>query len=410
MTQPHSLQGAHKALTGIKILDLTSVIMGPVCTQILGGYGAQVVKVESPEGDIMRHAGAQCEPEMGSMFLHVNHYKKSIVIDLKTEDGRKLLWKLIPEYDVIVHNIRRDAIERLGFGYAAVKAARPDIIYVALSGYGEGGPYAAKPAFDDIIQAQAGLASLYAEQTGSEPAYLPSLIVDRFTGVAAAHRVLASLFRRQACGAGEYVNVSMFETMAEFVLSDHLGGKTFDPVDGKTGYSRLLTRHRRPYKTSDGYIAAVVYNDKHWKAFFELIGQPEKFSDNRFGSAAGRASNYDTIYKYLADTFETNTSTYWIETLTAADIPCAMVNNVAMLANDPHLKAVGFFTEYSHDRSGVSYVAVNKSAAGQEHQPPGKGQQTIEVLAGHGFTSEAIDELLKNKVIHNGQHELGLGK
>lgn len=405
MMQPTSSQGADKALAGIKVLDLTSVIMGPVCTQILGGYGAEVVKVESPEGDIMRHAGARCEPEMGSMFLHVNHYKKSIVIDLKSDEGRQLLWKLIPEYDVLVHNIRRDAIERLGFGYDAVRAAKPDMIYVALSGYGEDGPYAAKPAFDDIIQAQAGLASLYALQTGHEPAYLPSLIVDRHTGTAAAHRVLASLFRRQACGQGEYINVPMFETMAEFVLSDHLGGKTFDPASEDTGYSRLLTRHRRPYRTNDGYIAAVVYNDKHWKAFFDLIGKPEMFADSRFGSASGRASNYDAIYKYIADVFETNTSEFWIASLTSADIPCAMVNDIAMLADDPHLKAVKFFSEYAHDRSGVKYQAVNKNTAESGHQPPGKGQHTVEVLTNHGFSNDAIEALLKSKAVYNGQQD-----
>ncbi|NYT61708.1 CoA transferase [Alcaligenaceae bacterium] len=402
MTQPVSSRGADKALAGIKVLDLTSVIMGPVCTQILGGYGAEIVKVESPEGDIMRHAGAQCEPEMGSMFMHVNHYKKSIVIDLKSDEGRQLLWKLIPDYDVLVHNIRRDAIERLGFGYDAVRAAKPDMIYVALSGYGEDGPYAAKPAFDDIIQAEAGLASLYALQTGNEPAYLPSLIVDRHTGTVAAHRVLASLFRRQACGQGEYINVSMFETMAEFVLSDHLGGKTFDPASKDTGYSRLLTRHRRPYRTSDGYIAAVVYNDKHWKAFFKLIGKPDMFADSRFGSAAGRASNYDTIYKYLSDVFQTDTSASWIASLTAADIPCAMVNDIEMLTNDPHLEAGQFFSTYSHDRSGVTYQAVNKNTANPGHQPPGKGQHTVEVLASHGFTPETIQALLKSKAIQNG--------
>jgi crotonobetainyl-CoA:carnitine CoA-transferase CaiB-like acyl-CoA transferase len=283
--------------------------------------------------------------------------------------------------------------------------AKPDVIYVALSGYGEDGPYAAKPAFDDVIQAEAGLASLYALQTGHEPAYLPSLIVDRHTGTAAAHRVLASLFRRQACGQGEYINVSMFETMAEFVLSDHLGGKTFDAESNDTGYSRLLTRHRRPYRTSDGYIAAVVYNDKHWMAFFDMIGKPEMFADSRFGSAAGRASNYDAIYGYLAQIFETNTSSFWIESLTGADIPCAMVNDIPMLVVDPHLKAVKFFSEYSHNGSGITYQAVNKDASHPSHQPPAKGQHTVEVLTNHGFTQHAIEALLKNKAVHNGQRD-----
>jgi len=410
MAQPLSLQDGPKALDGVRVLDLTSVIMGPVCTQILGGYGAQVVKIEPPEGDIMRHAGAQCAPGMGAMFVHANHYKKSVVIDLKSEQGRDLLWQMIPEYDVFVHNIRRDAMERLGLGYEALRAARPDVVYVALGGYSDDGPYAGRPAYDDIIQAQAGLASLYARQTGNEPAYVPSLIVDRLTGIAAAHRVLAALLRRHACGTGEYINVSMFETLAELVLSDHLGGKTLDPDGGDTGYSRLLTRHRRPYRTRDGYIAAVVYNDKHWKAFLDLAGEPEKLADDRYGSAAGRARNYDVVYEYLADTFQGGTTNYWIAALTRAQIPCARVNDVATLAADPQLRATGLLRAYTHDSLGVSLQAINKNAAHPDYSPPEKGAHTVQVLAGHGLAQPAIDALLANQVVHDGRRQWVLEK
>lgn len=390
--------GEPAPLAGIRVLDLTSVIMGPVCTQILGQYGAEVIKVEPPSGDIMRHAGASQEAGMGAMFLHVNHYKASVVIDLKQPEGRALLWDLIPQCDVLVHNIRPDAIARLGLDYDAVCAVRPDVVYLALTGYGQDGPYADKPAFDDVIQAQSGLAWLYAEHTGGAPTYLPALIADRHTGTVGAHRVLAALLRRQATGKGQYINVPMFETMAEFVLSDHLGGKSFDP-DGKPCYSRLMTRYRRPYRTQDGHLAVLVYNDKHWRAFLSLVGDQERQQDARFVTAGGRAGHYELIYGYLAQVLQTRTNAQWLSVLTEADIPCASVNDIDGLLQDPHLQAIGFLDDYRHDVTGASYRAIRKLAGPARSQPPVMGQHTREVLGALGISQARINELSTTGVL-----------
>lgn len=366
-------------LAGIKVLDLTSVIMGPVCTQILAGYGAEVIKVEPPEGDIMRHAGAKQEPGMGAMFLHSNRGKRSVVADLKTPQGQEAVRGLLQGADVFVHNIRPAAIGRIGLDRASVCALRPDIVYAELTGYGVAGPYSGRPAFDDVIQAESGLASLFALQSGAAPAYLPALIADRLTGVTAAHRILAALMHRQRTGEGCYLNVAMFETMAEFVLSDHLGGRTFDLDSGGIGYSRLLTPYRCPYKTADGYIAVIVYNDKHWKSFFDVIGDPETFArDARFNSAAARADSYDHIYRFVQDVLAKETTAHWLKTLSAAEIPCAPVNSIERLLDDEHLRSTGFFQR--HERGGGTEWAASALPGIREALSPRKGQHTGDYL------------------------------
>lgn len=362
-------------LAGMKILDLTSVIMGPVCTQILAGYGAEVIKVEPPEGDIMRHAGAKTEAGMGAMFLHANRGKKSVVIDLKSAAGRLQVAALLQDCDVFVHNIRPEAIARMGLDAATVRQMRPGIVYAELTGYGVAGPYANRPAFDDVIQAESGMASLFARQTGGEPAYLPALIADRLTGVTAAHRILAALFERERSGRGSHVNVAMFETMAEFVLADHLGERSFDLAQGETGYNRLLTPYRRPYQTADGYIAVIVYNDKHWKSFFDVIQQPELFaSDARFQTAARRAESYDHIYGFVSRTLAERSTGEWLDVLTRAQIPCAPVNAVTDLLTDAHLQQTGFFQ--SHTRHHGQEWAASASPGIRQARAPYLGEHS----------------------------------
>jgi crotonobetainyl-CoA:carnitine CoA-transferase CaiB-like acyl-CoA transferase len=350
--------GRPPALAGIRILDLTSVVMGPVCTQILAGYGAEVVKIEPPEGDVMRHGGARLEPGMGAMFLHVNGGKRSVVLDLKQPAARGELLRLLPGFDALVHNIRPEAMARLGLDYESVRALHPSIVYVEMVGYGAGGPYAGRAAYDDIIQAQVGIADLYATQALAEPRYTPVLIADRVSGITAAHATLAALFRRRADGQGERVTVPMFETMAAFVLSDHLGGASFRPEAGPPGYARLMTPHRRPYRTLDGYLAVLVYNEKHWRTFFEAIGQRTVFeTDPRFVTAAARADHIDEIYGYLADMIARDTTAHWLALFGKADIPCCAVRGIEDLIDDPHLAAVGFF-EYLHDAGGQEYRTI----------------------------------------------------
>lgn len=342
------------------MLDLTSVIMGPVCTQILADYGAQIVKIEPPEGDVMRHAGAKTSAQMGAMFLHANEGKESVVLDLKTEAGVSALQAMLPEFDVFIHNVRPQAMKRLGLDEPAVRALHPSVIYVELTGYAEPGPYAGRAAFDDIIQAQTGLADLFARQTGGAPAYVPTLIADRVTGLTAAHATLAALYGRRQTGQGDCIRVSMFETMAAFVLADHLGGASFEPPQGAMGYSRLLTPHRRPYRTSDGFISVVVYNDKHWHAFFQAIGALAVYeADPRFQTAAARADHYDAIYSYLSGVLSARSSAEWLQLLEAADIPCSPVHRMEELLDHPQLQAVGFFDETSkQDGRGLRRIAA----------------------------------------------------
>jgi crotonobetainyl-CoA:carnitine CoA-transferase CaiB-like acyl-CoA transferase len=385
----HTATRLPRPLTGVRVLDLTSVIMGPVCTQILADYGADVVKIEPPEGDVMRHAGAKMVPRMGAMFLHANEGKRSVTLDLKNAADRDRLRALLPSFDVFIHNIRPQAMRRLGLDATAVRALHPSIVYVELTGYADGGPYAGQAAFDDIIQAQVGLADLFARQSGGAPAYVPTLIADRVTGLTAAHATLAALYRRQATGEGDTVQVSMFETMAAFVLGDHLGGASFEPPAGPMGYSRLLTPYRRPYRTSDGHIAVVVYNDKHWRAFFTAIDALPTFeADPRFQTAAARADHYDAIYGYLAEVLVSRSTADWLALLMKADIPCCAVNRVEDLLDDPQLRGVGFFDE-AGKAAGTAVHGLRRIAArfrsptsqpGAVSPSPEAGQHTAEIF------------------------------
>ena len=376
MTHPN----AQGPLTGTRVLDLTSVIMGPVCTQILAGYGAEVIKIEAPVGDIMRHAGAKTEAGMGAMFLHSNRGKKSVVIDLKTDEGRQHIGELLKTSDVFVHNIRPAAIARIGLHAEHVLQKHPGLVYAELTGYGVDGPYGSRPAFDDVIQAESGIASLFARQTGGAPAYLPALIADRLTGVTAAHRILAALLERVRTGRGSYLNVAMFETMAEFVMADHLGARSFNPDEGDTGYNRLLTPYRKPYQTADGYLAVIVYNDKHWKTFFEVIGQMALYhADERFRTADKRADSYDYIYAFVARTIAQRSTAEWLALLGPAEIPCAPVNSVESLLHDEHLQSTGFFQ--SHRRASGTEWAASALPAVRNACAPYLGEHTDAYLS-----------------------------
>ena len=371
---------AQGPLAGTRVLDLTSVIMGPVCTQILAGYGAEVIKIEAPEGDIMRHAGAKTEAGMGAMFLHSNRGKKSVVIDLKTDEGRQHIGELLKTSDVFVHNIRPAAIARIGLHAEHVLQKHPGLVYAELTGYGVDGPYGSRPAFDDVIQAESGIASLFARQTGGAPAYLPALIADRLTGVTAAHRILAALLERVRTGRGSYLNVAMFETMAEFVMADHLGARSFNPDEGDTGYNRLLTPYRKPYQTADGYLAVIVYNDKHWKTFFEVIGQMALYhADERFRTADKRADSYDYIYAFVARTIAQRSTAEWLALLGPAEIPCAPVNSVESLLHDEHLQSTGFFQ--SHRRASGTEWAASALPAVRNACAPYLGEHTDAYLS-----------------------------
>lgn len=385
-------------LDGITILDLTTVLMGPYATQILSDMGANVIKVESPEGDIVRQIGPGRSPGMGAMFLNTNRGKRSIVIDLKKPEGREALLRLAQKANAIVYNVRPQAMARLGLDYGTFAAINPKILYVGVFGYGQAGPYAAKPAYDDLIQGASAIATLMARAGDGSPRYVPVTIADRVVGLIALNAVLGGLFHQSRTGVGQRIDVPMFESMAEFVLIDHLGGLTYDPPLDHGGYARLLSRYRRPYKTSDGYICALIYNDKHWRSFFESIGRPEFLLEPRFANHATRNKHIDEIYEEIGSIFLSRTTAEWRVLLEVADIPVTPMHTLETILDDPHLNSVGFFKTVEHPVEGrirqmqvPSSWSITQPRAGGA--APTLGEHGRDVLRENGFSAEEIDEL-----------------
>jgi crotonobetainyl-CoA:carnitine CoA-transferase CaiB-like acyl-CoA transferase len=386
-------------LSGVRILDLTSVMMGPYATQLLGDMGAEVLKVESPDGDIVRQIGPGRSPGMGGMFLQLNRSKRSIVLDLKKPSGKAALMRIAASCDVLMYNLRPQVMQRLGLGYEEVAKARPDIIYAGLFGYGQDGPYGALPAYDDLIQGASAIPSLIAQAGDGTPRYVPLTMADRVVGLHAVNAVLAALFHRQKTGEGQRSDIPMCETMASFVLGDHLGGLTYDPPLDKGGYPRLLSKHRAPYRTSDGHICALIYNDKHWRNFFAAIGQPEKASDPRYANHGSRIRHIDAIYEEAAAVFATRSTAEWKALLDAADIPVMPLHTLESLLEDPHLAACGFFRPVEHPSEGaIRTMRVPSRWTATQPDPqipaPRLGEQTRAILREAGLSDTDIDELL----------------
>jgi crotonobetainyl-CoA:carnitine CoA-transferase CaiB-like acyl-CoA transferase len=385
-------------LAGIKIIDLTSVMMGPYATMILGDYGADVIKVESPDGDVMRLAAPMRSAQMGAMYLQGNRNKRSIVLDLKKAGGRDAVLRLAATADVFVHNVRPAAMSRLKLGADDLLAINPRLVYASLHGFGEKGPYAGRPAYDDLIQGMTALPALTGQITG-EPRYSPATIADRIVGLNATHAILAALLHRDRSGEGQSIEIPMFETMAQFVLGDHMAGRSFEPPIGPPGYSRLLSRDRRPYRTSDGYVCALVYTDKQWTAFFRMIGQDDDAArDPRLSSITARTSNYDFVYGWFSDVMKTRTTAEWLGLFEAADIPHAPLHDLDSLIDDPHLTAVGLLQSVEHPTEGTLRVAGpaatwSKTPPSIRHYPPRLGEHGDEILREAGFSDDDIDAL-----------------
>jgi crotonobetainyl-CoA:carnitine CoA-transferase CaiB-like acyl-CoA transferase len=386
-------------LAGVTVIDLTAVVLGPLTTQILGDLGADVIKIEPPEGDIARAAGVARHPGMSSLHLAINRNKRSVVLDLKQPAGAAVLRRLLGRADVMVHNMRAAAIARLGFDYDTVKAFNPGIVYCAAYGFGALGPYRDYPAYDDLIQARAGIAALEHTQAPT-PHYAPTLIADKTVGVTALYAVLAALFHRERTGAGQAIEVPMFETMVAFTLVEHLGGLTFEPPLGAGGYARVLAPDRRPQRTTDGYVAVVPYTTRQWRAFFTLAGRPELADDPRLADPDTRNRHVDALYALLAELIATQPTAFWLDGCRQADIPAAPVNQLAALPDDPHLSAVGLFAATDHPSEGPirelrSPVGFSATPTTLRRPAPRLGADTAAVLREHGYDDDAIAALAR---------------
>ncbi|KAA2212473.1 CaiB/BaiF CoA transferase family protein [Teichococcus oryzae] len=328
------------ALAGLRVLDASTVVMGPYATRLLADLGADVLKVEPPEGDVMRRAG-----QGGAIFAHLNRSKRSVALDLKSEAGRAAFRDLAAGADVLVHNMRPEAAARLGLRQADLADLNPRLITACAYGYGEGGPYAARPAYDDLIQAASGLADTIGRAGGDMPRYVPLTLADRVVGAHLAFAIMAALACRERTGIAQEVAVPMFETFADLVAGDHLGGLSFDPPEGGPYYGRLMSPQRRPYRTRDGWIAVLLYTDAHWQRFFALIGEPEALQDPRLATHAARQAGIDHAYGKVAEALAGRGTAEWMDLLSRADIPAAPVHDVIGLRQDPHLAATGFWRD-----------------------------------------------------------------
>ncbi|MDG1888524.1 MAG: CoA transferase, partial [Alphaproteobacteria bacterium] len=313
-------------LQGVRVVDLTTVMLGPFCTQILGEMGAEVIKIETPDGDVNRWTGESRSPGMSTGQLIKGRNKRSIVLNLKVAEAREAFEKLIKTADVFVHNIRPKAASRLAIDYETIAELNPSIIYASATGFGEAGPFADKPAYDDLIQGASGIASLYGEVTGT-PRYVPSVMADKTTGLFLSNYISMALFHKERTGEGQKLHVPMYESFAAFVISEHMQGQTFVPATGPAGYTRMLTVHRKPYETMDGFICVVPYTQKHWMNFFTLVGEQNLIGDPRFSSQTDRTKNIDALYEIVSDSMKTRTTSDWLITLTDADIPAGPMNS-----------------------------------------------------------------------------------
>lgn len=391
-------------LAGVRVLDMTSVLMGPYATSIMGDMGADVIKLESPEGDLIRQVGPSRSGAMGGMFMHANRSKRSIAIDLKKPAGRDIALKLAKTADVLVYNLRPQAMERLGLGYEDVAKAKPDILYVGTFGFGQDGPYAARPAYDDLVQGLCAVPSLIAEASDGTPRYVPINIADRVVGMHALAAILAALRHRDRTGQGQRIDVPMFETMASFVLGDHLGGLSYEPRLDEGGYARLLAPERRPFRTADGFLCVVIYTDRHWQRFIEIAGRTDWRDDPRFASHASRTRHAAEIMKSVAEVFAGRTTAEWEKALAAADIPHARMHTLTSLLEDPHLSEVGFFPVSQHPTEGpVRTMRVPSQWSASQPQParpaPKLGEHSREVLRELRMSEDGIERLLASQVV-----------
>ncbi len=378
-------------LEGLRIIDLTAMVMGPYCTQIMADMGADVIKVEPPSGDDTRNISIGPKPGMGCVFVNVNRGKRSIILDLRTEAGKTALRQLIESADVFIHSMRAKAIARLGFSYEAVSAINPAIIYANCYGYSRHGPYKDLPAYDDTVQAECGLPAIQQMLTG-EPSYIGTIMADKITGLTALYATLMALFYRERTGEGQEVEVGMFETMASFMLVEHANGAMFNPPLGPAVYPRAVAKNRRPYRTSDGYISALIYNDKQWTAFIGAVRPP--WASDQFATLEKRARQIDAVYSLLGETFRERSTHEWLALLHDLNIPAAPIRTPAELLDNEHLNAIGFFEEIEAPYGKVRFPGPPTWFS----RTPGRIVSAAPELGAN--TAEILDELERTQPRH----------
>ena len=383
-------------LKGVRIVELSTIVLGPMAGQTLADLGADVIKVEAPGGDIARAAAPHGPSGDGALFVNNNRNKRSVALDLKSEAGRAVLSRLVGRADVFLHNMRNDALARLGFDAEACRAINPSLIHCGAVGFGSNGPHGRRPAYDDVIQAASGLAGLPLH-LGGEPAYVASIMADKIAALHVVHAVTAALFRRERTGEGCTIEVPMFEAMAAFMLNEHLGAASF-AADGEPGYTRLLTPHRRPYRTADGWVGVLPYDERQWRAVLAEIGREDVTKEPWFASGRERSRRGGELYAILGAAMPERSTQAWLETFERLDVPHARVADLNDLIADPHLAAVDFFRPVPGPHGAVRSVAQPIRFEGCESRddlpPPALGEHLREVLAELGYDAAEIDRLI----------------
>ena len=397
-TRKKAVSAGPRPLDGVRIIDLTSVVMGPYATQIMADFGADVIKVENAHGDTTRFMPGCHEHGMGGTFLNLNRGKRSIVLDLKSPAGRDALLKMVREADVFVHSMRSAAIARLNLRYEDIAEANPNIIYCNMYGFGRNGRYRDLAAYDDVIQAACGSSMLQGMQNGT-PAYVTTAIADKVTALTGLSAIMMALFHRERTGEGQEIEVPMFETMVSFNLVEHIGGALFRPPVTRPYYDRVVSRLRRPYRTRDGYISALVYNDKQWRAFVEVAGLPENRDAGELDTLAKRLQNIDCVYQHVETAMATRTTKEWLKLFDRIGIPAMPLLSLEDLLEDEHLTDVDFFDERDTKHGRVRFPGIptwfSKTPGRISDIGPALGEHTEEVLKEYGFSAEEVETLIQ---------------
>ncbi len=396
--------GAHNSpLHGIRVVDMTSLGMGPLASQILGDYGADVIKLEPPTGDVFRHVLPQGSPGMSHAFIQFNRNKRSIAMDLKQAEGLEAARKLLRTADVLLSNVRPSAMKALGLDYEAIRAIKPDIIFAAAYGYSERGPYAGRPAADDTIQAMSGVAGLQQLAYGSAQ-LVANVIADKAVGQALVNAVMAALIHKMKTGRGQRIEVPMFETMVAFTMPEHIAGMTFEPPQGGAGYSRVINPERRPYRTKDGYLCVLPYTTPQWLRFFRLIGREDLAQDPQLADAVERSQRFRELYALIDAAMPARTTDEWVQALLENDILFGKVNTPDDLLRDPHLAALDMFPVVQHPTEGplrlIGFpIEFTETPNRLQRLPPTLGQHSRELLSELGYGESELDRLQERGTI-----------